>query len=165
MSVWSVQRILYMAPCISTQFSALRHTEMSTLLKIPGFTRISWQTFSPRCCNTSKSFIGAEYTKVISCPHSQKSTWLRSRDRAGQSTGPPRHVHCSPKVWFRCRVTIRRKCSGAPSCMYHMCCRWWRGTCSKSTGKSFTTNQWYNAPVSLLRTTISPKCCSLKMPS
>jgi hypothetical protein len=43
-------------------------------------------------------------------------------------------------------VTMRRKWGGAPSCTNHICCRWWRDTCSKSTGKSFTTVRWYTAP-------------------
>jgi hypothetical protein len=91
-------------PCISTQLSALRRTEVRTLLKIPGFTPISWQTFSTRCCITSKSLIGAEYTEELWCPHSQKSRGLRSGDRAGQLIGPPRPVYCWPEVCFRCRL-------------------------------------------------------------
>jgi hypothetical protein len=63
-------------PCISTQLSALHRTEMRTMSKIPGFTRVFWQTFSTRCCNTSKSLIGAECTAVFRCPHSQKSRGL-----------------------------------------------------------------------------------------
>jgi hypothetical protein len=59
-----------------------------TLSKIPVFTRISWQAFSARCCNTSKTLIGAEYTKVCRCPHSQRSRRLRSGDRAGHLSGP-----------------------------------------------------------------------------
>jgi hypothetical protein len=112
--------------CISTQISAPSH-RVRTLSKIPACTRISWQTFSSRCCNTCKPFIGAEYTKVFRCPHSQKSRGLRSGDRAGQLTGPPRPIHCSPKFWFKCSLIMRRKWYGAPSCMIHMCCRWWRG--------------------------------------
>jgi hypothetical protein len=45
-------------PYMSTQLSALRRTEVRTLLKIPGYTRISWQAFSTRCwsaLNTPKS--------------------------------------------------------------------------------------------------------------
>jgi hypothetical protein len=118
-------------PCISTQLSALPRTEVYTLLKIPGFTRISWQAFSTRCCYTSKSSIGVEYTKVFRCPH----RGLRSGDRAGQLTGPPLPIHCSPKVWFRCCLTMPRQWVGAPSCMNRMCCRWWRGTCSKGSGR------------------------------
>jgi hypothetical protein len=125
-------------PCSSTQLAALRHTEVRSLSKIPGFTQISWQTFSTRCCNTSKSLIGAENTKAFTYPHSQKSIRSRSGDHAGQLTGPPRPIHVSPKVWFRCCLTIGRKWGGAPSCMNFMCCRWWRGTCSEGTGKSFT---------------------------
>jgi hypothetical protein len=54
-------------PCISTLLSALRRTEVRTLSK--GFTRISWQELSIRYCNyTSKSLIGAEYTKVFRFP-------------------------------------------------------------------------------------------------
>jgi hypothetical protein len=55
---------------------------------------------------TSKSLIGAEYTKVIKCPHSQKSRGLRSGDHAGQLAGPPYPIHCLPKVWFRCYLPM-----------------------------------------------------------
>jgi hypothetical protein len=84
-------------PCISTQFSALSRTEVHTLSKIPGFTRIPWEAFSILCSNTYKSFIGAECTKVLRCPHSQQSRGLRSGDHAGLLNGPPRLIHCSPK--------------------------------------------------------------------
>jgi hypothetical protein len=124
--------------CISTQFSAPHRTGVHTLLKIPGSTWISGQAFSPCCCNTSKSLIRAEYTEVFMCSHSQKSKRLRSGNCAGQLTGPLRPIHCWLKVWFRCSLTMQRKCGGVPSCMNHMCFYWWRGTCSKSTDKSFT---------------------------
>jgi hypothetical protein len=124
-------------PCIWTQLSALCCTEVCALLKIPGFTRISWQAFCTHCCNTSKSLINAEYTKVFRCLNSQKSRGLRLRDGAGQLTGPPCPIHCPPKVWFRCCLTMWRKWGGVPSCVNHMCW-WWRGTCSKSTGKLCT---------------------------
>jgi hypothetical protein len=52
-------------PCISTQLSAHRRTEVHALSKIPGFTPISWQALSTRCSNTSKWLIGAECTKVL----------------------------------------------------------------------------------------------------
>jgi hypothetical protein len=85
-----------------------------------------------------KPLISTEYIKVFRCAHSQESRGLRSGDPAGKLTGPPRPTHCSQKVWFRCGLTMRRKWGGAPSSMNHMCCRWWRGTCSKCTGKSST---------------------------
>jgi hypothetical protein len=132
----------------SAQFSALRWIWVRILSKILGFSRISWEAFSILFSNNSKSLIGAEYAKVFSCSHSQKSRGLRSGDRAGQLTGPLHLLH-SPKLWFRLCFTMRRKWGGAPSCMNHMCC-WRRGTCSKSTGESFTKKQWYTAPVSLL---------------
>jgi hypothetical protein len=100
MFAWSLQQMLYMRfPCISTQLSALRRTEVRTLLKIPGFTRISWLFALIR---TFKSLISAEYTKVSRCSRSQKSRGLRWGDRSGQLTRPPRPIHCLPKVWFRC---------------------------------------------------------------
>jgi hypothetical protein len=52
---------------------------------------------------------GAEHIEAFSCPHSQKSRGLKSGDRGGQLTGPPRPVRCSPKVWFMCCLTLRRK--------------------------------------------------------
>jgi hypothetical protein len=113
-------------PCISIQLSALRHTEVHILSKIPGFTRISWHAFSSRCCNTTKSLIGAEHTEVLGVP-----TAKNPEDQAGQLNGPSRSIHCSPKIWFRCCLAIWRKWSEAPSCMNYLCCRSWRGTSSK----------------------------------
>jgi hypothetical protein len=86
-------------PRISTQISALRRTEVSTLSKIPGFTRVSWQALSTPCCNTRtcKSLIGAEFPEVFRCARSQKCTGLRAVDCAGKLTGPPCPIHCSPK--------------------------------------------------------------------
>jgi hypothetical protein len=60
---------------------------------------------------------------------------------------------------------MRRKWGGAASCMNHMCRHWWRGTCYKITGKSFTKIRRYNDPVSLLGTTTSPKSWSSRMPT
>jgi hypothetical protein len=65
--------------CFSPQLPALHHIAVCTLSKIPGFTQISWQAFSTHCCNTSKSLISSEHTKVFRCPHSQKSRWFKIR--------------------------------------------------------------------------------------
>jgi hypothetical protein len=75
--------------------------------------------------------LNTTYSIVFRCPHSPKSRGLKSGDRGGQL------IHSTPKVWSRCCLTRRRKWGGALSCMNHMCYRWLRGTCSKSTGKSF----------------------------
>jgi hypothetical protein len=143
-------------PCIATQLPALRCTQVCTLSKIPGFTQISWQAFSVHCCNTSKSLIGTEYTKVIRYPHSQKSRGLKSGDYAGQFIGP--YLLFTESLIQV--LSVLRKWGGAPSCMNHMCCHWWRDTYSKSTGKSFTKKRWYSAPVSLLGKITGPKCWS-----
>jgi hypothetical protein len=135
MLVWALQLMLSVVS-MSTQLAALRRTEVRTLSKTPGFTRTSWQEFYTRCCNTSESLIHAEYTKAFRCPHGQNSRGLRLGDHAGQLTGPPRPVHCSPKVGFRFSLTMRRK-RCAPPCRDHMCCQWCKRTCSKSTAKSF----------------------------
>jgi hypothetical protein len=130
MFVWPLQQMLCVVPMhFNTTFSSV--SQRCALSKIPGFTRICWQAFSTLCCNTSRSLVGAEYTKALRCPHSQKSRVLGSGDHAGQFTGPPCPIHCSPKVCFRCCLTVRRKWGGAPSCMNHMCFRRWRGKCSK----------------------------------
>jgi hypothetical protein len=50
-------------------------------------------------------------------------------------------------------------------CDLCMCYHWWRGTCSKSTGKSLTKKRWYTAPASLLGKTTGPKCWSPNMPT
>jgi hypothetical protein len=132
------------------------HTEVRTLSRIPRFTRISWQTYSTRCCNTPESLIGAEYTKALKSPHIHRCRGLKSGDRARRLTEPPRPIHCSPKVWFRCCLTLRRKWDGVPSRMKHICYRSWRGTYSKSNWKSFTNTRWHTAPVSLLGKATSP---------
>jgi hypothetical protein len=132
-------------------------TQLSASSKIPSVTQISWQAFCTHCSNASKLLIGIQYAKVFTCLHSKRSRGLRSRNRAGQLTGPPPPIHCSPKVWFRCCVTKQTKRRGPPSCMYHMCCRWWRDTSSKSTGKSCAKIRWYTAPLSLLDKTTDPK--------
>jgi len=38
--------------------------------------------------------------------YSQKSSRLWSGDFAGHLTGPPHPVHCWPKAWFRCCLTM-----------------------------------------------------------
>jgi hypothetical protein len=73
---------------------------MRTISKIPGFIRTSWQAFSARCSDTSKSLAGSEYTKSLG-GRTAKSRRLRSEDRAGQLTGPPRPIHCPQEVWLR----------------------------------------------------------------
>jgi hypothetical protein len=165
MCVWSLQKMLYVVPMhFNTTFRPSSHrgahsVEMSSSLE--SFDRLSLLV----AVMPLKSLIGAEYTKVFGCPHNQKSGELRSGNRAGLLTGPPRPIHCSPKVWLRCCLTMRRKWDGAPSCVNHMCCPWWRGTCSKSTGKSFTKRIWYTALVSLLLKTTGRQSWSPKMPT
>jgi hypothetical protein len=44
----------------------------------------------------SRPAIGAEYTEVFRCPHSQKSRGLRSGDREGQLAGRPRPMQLLP---------------------------------------------------------------------
>jgi hypothetical protein len=70
------------------------------------------------CSDTSKSLIGAEYTKSFRWPHSHKCRALWSGDCVGQLTGLPRPIHSSQKVWSKCCLTMRRKWGGAPSCMH-----------------------------------------------
>jgi hypothetical protein len=164
MSVWYLKQIHSESPMhfdrtfSPSSYKGAHSVENSFLQWIYGYAFSS-------CCNTSKSLIGAECTNAFSCPHSQKSRGLSSGDHVGQLDWPPRPDHCSPKIWFRCRVSLRRKWGDAPSCMNHMCCLWWRGTCSKSTGKSFTKEWFYTAPVNLLGKTTGPKCLPPKMPT
>jgi hypothetical protein len=49
--------------------------------------------------------------------------------------------------------------------MNYMCC-WWRGTCSKSSGKALTKKKkrCYNAPVNLLGKTSGPGSWTPKIP-
>jgi hypothetical protein len=113
-------------------------------------------TFSTRCCNTSKSLIGAEYTKVFRCPHSQnpkdqgqeivQASWLGLRvlSSVHRESGSGIVWPCGENevvphnAWTTCAVVDEE-------------------TCSKSTGKSFTKKRWYAAPVSLSGKTTGPK--------
>lgn len=72
-------------PPAVTQLSTLRGTETPALAKLSGFTQISWEGFS-----SFNSLICRECTKVFRCLQNQKSSGLKSRDRADQFTGPPR---------------------------------------------------------------------------
>jgi hypothetical protein len=164
MIMWSLQQMPYVVSMhVNTTCSSWLHRD-------PHSVKNSWfhsdlLTGILYSCNTSKSLISTEYTSLCVCPHSQKSRGLRSGVHTGQLTGPPYPIHCSPKVWFRCCLTMQRKWGGAPSCMNHMCCHWWMGTCSKSTGKLFTKTLWHTAPASLLGKTTGPKSWSPKMPT
>jgi hypothetical protein len=113
------------------------------------------------------SLIGAEYTKVFRGSHSQKSRVFYGQGRVQASwVCLQRPIHWSLKVWFRCRLTMQRKLRGAPSCLNHMCCRWGRGTCSKSTGNHWSPKKrWYTASVSLLGKKTDHKSRSPKMPA
>jgi hypothetical protein len=142
----SISHSLCGFPCISTQIPALRCTKVSILSKSPGFTRISWQAFSTRCCNTS---VSVQYTKIFRCSNSKMSWGLSSGEPARQFTGPPPFFNCSPKVLFRCCLRARRKWGGASPRMNHASCPWWRSSCSKTSSKSFTKKTWYTALVIL----------------
>jgi hypothetical protein len=125
MFMWSLQQMLFVFPMhFSTTFSCLAQ-------KIPGFTRTSWQSFFTCCC---KLLTSAECTQDFRCLHSQKFQRIKVR----RPCRPLCPICCSRKIWFRCCLTVWRKWGGAPSCVTHMCCRWWRGTYSENTGKSFT---------------------------
>ena len=76
------------------------------LSKLPDFTEVFWQAFSTLCCNTSKSLMASEYT-TNGVPTSQTSGGLRSGDRVGQLSGPPRPIQRPPKVLFRCCPTMQ----------------------------------------------------------
>jgi hypothetical protein len=116
-------------PCISAQLSAVQHRKFLGSLKPP-------DSHSP--------FVAVSYWSALNVPKSlgvskaKNFRELRSGDHAGQLAGPLHPIRCSPKVWFRCCMTVWRKWGGAPSCMTHMCFHWWRGICSKNTGKAFT---------------------------
>jgi hypothetical protein len=64
----------------------------------------------------------------------QKYGHLSLGDRAGELTGFPLPVHCSPKVWFRCSENEVVSHRAWTKCM---CRRWQRG---RGTGKSLIRN-------------------------
>jgi hypothetical protein len=109
---------------------------------LPGFTRTSWQAFSNRWCNMSKSLIGTEYTKVFKCPHSQKSRGLCTPVYWASVSGPlfaeslvqTLSDNAEKMRWF----PIMHEPHVLPLMKVHS---------SKSTGKSFTKSRWYTPPV------------------
>jgi hypothetical protein len=89
MFVWSLQQMLCLVPMhFNTTFSCSSHRGARSV-ENPWFHSDSWQAFSTRCCNTTMSLIGAEYTKVVLVPtakHSEdsgqeimQSSWLGLR--------------------------------------------------------------------------------------
>jgi hypothetical protein len=121
-------RFFVWPPCISAQLSAICRTEVRILLKIPGFTRISWQAFSTRCNNVSKSLIAAEYTEVPIAKDLEdegqrivQDIWLDLRV-------------LSTVYWKSCPGTVWQRGgygAGVPSSLNHTSCC----TCSRNTGK------------------------------
>jgi hypothetical protein len=84
-------------PCMPTQRSVPRLTEVRILSKIPGFTRISWYAFDTRYCTTSKPLIGPQYTKVLIVSSARyQVSW---KQEVAQSVRP---IHWLPRVWFMC---------------------------------------------------------------
>jgi hypothetical protein len=122
--MWYLWQMPYVVPMhLNASFSSLSQRGAH-------FTENFWLHINILEGNSFKSLISAEYTKVSRCPQSQKSRRLRSGDYVLQLTWPLRPIHSSLKVLFRCCLTKYRKWGDAPSCMYHMCCHWGRGTCS-----------------------------------
>jgi hypothetical protein len=126
-SMWSPQQMLCVVPIhFNTTFRSLphrgAHSVENSWFHLKLLTGILYLVLNTR---TPKS---------LDVPATKKFGGLRSGDHAGQLTRPPRHVHCSSKVWFMYCVTMRRKWGGAPPCLRHMWCLWWRGTCSKIAG-------------------------------
>jgi hypothetical protein len=120
---WSIQQMLHVVPMhFNTTFSS-SSTEVRTLSTIPGLNRIFWHAFSIHCCNTSEVIDRRLIHQSFRWSQSQKSRALISGDRVGQLTAPPPPMHCSPKVWFRRCLTVRRKWVSGPSYMNHMSCR------------------------------------------
>jgi hypothetical protein len=133
-------RYFMLFPFISTKLSALRLTDVDVLSKIHNFTQISWKAFSTHCYLISLSHWSVPNTPKSSGVSTAGNPEFKVRDRAGQLTGLPHPIHSSPKLWFSYCLTERRKWAGAPSCMKHMRCPSWRGTCSKVTDKALTKN-------------------------
>jgi hypothetical protein len=91
--VLSLQQMFCVFPMhVNTIFNSFSHTKCIV------FQKFSRQAFSTRCCNTYTSFPGL---------NTLKSRGLRSKDRAGQLTGPPRPAHCRLKVCFMSCLTMR----------------------------------------------------------
>ena len=66
-------------------------------------------------------------------------------------------IHKNPKDLnlFRYCLTLKWKCSGAPSCINHICWRWRNGTSSSKFQRSFRRKRRYCSPFKLC----GRKCC------
>jgi hypothetical protein len=122
---------------------------------------VSLQSPDRHCCNTSK------YWSAINTQNLCVLQWNIEKINVRESWEPvvraSASYHCSWRVWLCCCLTMRRKRGGALSCMNHVCYWRWRGTCCKSTGKSFTKIQWYTAIIIVLSKTTGPKIQSPKL--
>jgi hypothetical protein len=157
MLVWYLQQMLYVIPKhFNTTFSSSLYRDAQSIENL--FCHSNLLTVIP--------YSLLYYLEVTDWRWTHQSGYmfpkpnfrrLRPGDRAGQLTGPPCLSHCSPKMWFRCCLTIRRKWIGAPSCMNSMCCRWWRA----HVPCVLVNHSWkMMVLVSLLGKTIGPKLIS-----
>jgi hypothetical protein len=115
---------IYVIPMhFNTTFTFSSHTAVHSV-ENSWFHSISWLAFSTRCCNTSLShWLTLNISKSSGVPQ-PKIQGFKVRGSYRPVDWASASCHCSPKVWFRCCLTMRRKWAGAPSSMNHMCCSW-----------------------------------------
>jgi hypothetical protein len=141
-------------PSISAQLSAVPRTEVRT--------RISWQAFHTRCCNKCH-WSALNTLKYLGVP--------TAKNPKDSGRGSCRPVYCASASYPLFTESLVQVLSDSAeevslcSIMHEPLCCWWRGTCSKSTGKSFTKKRWYTAPDNLLGKTTGRKSWSPKVPT
>ncbi|GBN76122.1 hypothetical protein AVEN_188860-1 [Araneus ventricosus] len=112
-------QVLKVRPRVSLHTPHRRRNDWRTLSKIPGVVFILSAATTILTTRSSAESTGVSYAKDFMCPQKKKSSGLRSGERGGQATGPPRPIYRTRYVFKECRAVLE-KCAGAPSCINHM---------------------------------------------
>jgi hypothetical protein len=90
-------RFSVLFPCISTQPSTPRLTEVRIIMKFLVSLETPNTHSITRCCTTSKPLIGHEYSKVLTVSTARPQ--VNWKQEVARSVRP---IHWLPRVWFMC---------------------------------------------------------------
>ncbi|GBO42425.1 hypothetical protein AVEN_209823-1 [Araneus ventricosus] len=97
-------------PHVSLHSSHWRRNDWCTLSKISGTVLILSAVTTILATRSSTESTGVSHIKDFMCPQKKKSSGLRSGERGGQATGPPRSTHRADMYAYA--VATRPSCLG-----------------------------------------------------